>query len=193
MNIEQQTFIQNHNIMFNIMSCLEFKQRYKLCLTSIKLFNNSFRIFKHPEIIDIEYDKYPLINIWKNIKFEMYISNSNIKDVSMLSNIHVLTLSDCSYVIDVSSLGNIHILNLECCDKITDVSMLGNVYELNLSYCNGITDISMLGNVYHLCLWGCENITDVSMLRNVHTLDLTDCKGITDVSNSWRNTYTYIT
>ena len=32
--------------MFNIMSCLEFKERYNLCLTTFEFFNNSFKVFK---------------------------------------------------------------------------------------------------------------------------------------------------
>ena len=58
-----------------------------------------------------------------------------------------LNLYNCQEIKDVSMLGNVHILNLSCCRTITDVSMLGNVHTLHLQGCDGVTDVSMLGNV----------------------------------------------
>jgi hypothetical protein len=158
MDFEQQILVQNRNIIFNILSCLKFKQRYNLCLTTIELFNNVFKIYKHEEKINIEFKNYSLTKIWNNIKFKMNIYNTHLKDVSMLNNIFILNLSSCI--------------------NITDVSMLGNVYDLNLSWCDGITDVSSLNNVYKLNLTCCIYIKDVSMLKNVNTLNLIGCKNI---------------
>jgi hypothetical protein len=85
-----------------------------------------------------------------------------------------LDVSD-SRITDVSVLGNVHSLSLRCCYKITDVSALGCVHTLNLHGCRYITDVSALNNVYDLNLSGCNNITDVSALGNVHTLYLGRC------------------
>ena len=131
MNIEQRTLVQNRNIMFNIMSCLKFKERYKLCLTTIEFFNNSFKVFKHQKLIEIKFEKHLLSKIWKNIKFKIYIFNCNIiKDVSMLGKIHTLNLYYCKNIVDVSALGNVHTLDLSYCKNIIDVSALGNVHTL---------------------------------------------------------------
>ena len=131
MNIEQQTLVQNKNIIYNIMSYLKFKEGYKLCITTNCFFENIFKVFKHQEIIKIKLEKYPLTKIWKNIKFGMNLLYMNIKDVSILSNLYELYLPWCENITDVSMLCNVHTLDLSNCDGITDVSALGNVYELN--------------------------------------------------------------
>ena len=84
--------------MFKIMSCLKFKGRYKLCLTSIEFFNNVFKVFKHQELIKIKFKDHPLSKIWKNIKFEMVLWDKIIKDVSMLGNVQELSLSGCNNI-----------------------------------------------------------------------------------------------
>ena len=93
-----------------------------------------------------------------SIQIELYLRNLKITDISALSNVHTLDLSDCN--------------------GITDVSALSNVHSLNLSDCNGITDVSALSNVHSLNLSGCNDITDISALSNVHTLNLSYCYGI---------------
>ena len=98
MNIEQRTLVQNRNIMFNVMSCLEFKERYNLCLTTKWLFNNVFKVFKHQVLIKIKFKDHFLTKIWKNIKFQMDLSETDIKDVSMLGNVYQLDLSYCENI-----------------------------------------------------------------------------------------------
>ena len=66
---ERMILENNKNILYNVMSCLEFKKRYYLCLTTKKLFENGFKEFKHNELIKIEYEDNKLIDIWKNIMF----------------------------------------------------------------------------------------------------------------------------
>lgn len=125
----------------------------------------------------------------------------NITDVSVLSDIHTLDLSDCQ-VIDVSALGNTYFLDLSGCehvsdfsglshvntllvrgfDNLSDVNALGTVHTLVLSDCWGLTNVSALGNVHNLFLDHCPNIIDVSALGTVHTLDLSDCARVSDVS-----------
>ena len=154
----ERILMNNLNIGFNVMTCLSFKDRYNLCLTSKSLFETLFKKYQHNEIIRIKFKDYRLCDIWDNIKFRIDLRYSKIKNVSMLGNVHTLNLSEC--------------------DNITDVSMLGEVHTLDLSCCSNITDVSMLGKVHTLYLYGCKNITDVSMLGKVHTLNIRHCINI---------------
>jgi Leucine Rich repeat len=71
---------------------------------------------------------------------------------------------------DLSSLSNLRQLNLTDCYNITDIgiqylSSLCNLQQLILSRCYNITDngiqyLSSLSNLRQLELWGCSNITD---------------------------------
>ena len=131
----ERILMNNLNISFNIMTCLSFKDRYNLCLTSKSLFETLFKKYKHNEIIKIKFEDYRLCNIWSNVKFEINLKKSKIKDVSMLGNVHVLNLFGCYNITDVSMLGKVHTLDLSHCSKITDVSMLGNVHTLDLYWC----------------------------------------------------------
>jgi len=178
----ERIIMNNLNIGFNVMTCLSFKDRYNLCLTSKSLFETLFKKYQHNEIIKIKFEDYLLCDIWRNIKFEINLRHSNITDISILRNVHTLNLFMCRNITDISMLGNVHTLNLSCCCNITDISMLGNVHTLNLYWCSKITDISMLGNVHTLILSECFKITDVSMLGNVHNLNLYKCDNITDIS-----------
>jgi hypothetical protein len=178
----ERILTNNLNIGFNVITCLSFKDRYNLCLTSKSLFETLFKIYQHNEIIKIKFEDYRLCDIWCNIKFRIDLRYSKIKDVSMLGNVHTLNLCWCSNITDVSMLGKVYSLILYNCLNIIDVSMLGTVHTLNLFWCNKITDVSMLGKVHTLILSKCTKITDVSMLRNVHNLKLCWCSNITDVS-----------
>jgi hypothetical protein len=75
---------------------------------------------------------------------ELDLSNTKIKDVSMLKHVRKLNLSSCYFVTDVSMLGGLHTLILDNCRGITDISALGNVYSLSISHCdyilNGLSD-----------------------------------------------------
>ena len=114
----KQILTNNLNISFNIMTCLSFKDRYNLCLTSKSLFETLFKKYQHNEIIEIQFEDYRLCDIWSNVKFRIDLRNSNIKDVSMLGTVHTLNLSDCNKLTDVSMLGGVHTLNLSCCFNI---------------------------------------------------------------------------
>ena len=41
----------NINIAYNVMTCLEFKERYNLCLVNRDFFENKFKKYKHQELI----------------------------------------------------------------------------------------------------------------------------------------------
>ena len=177
----KQILTNNLNISFNIMTCLSFKDRYNLCLTSKSLFETLFKKYQHNEIIEIKFKDYRLCDIWRNVKFKIYLKNSKIKDLSMLKNVHTLNLK-YSNIEDVSVLRKVHTLDLSWCVNVKDVSMLGNLHTLNLSWCVNVTDVSMLKKVHTLNLSDCNNITDISMLGKVHTLNLSNCRKIKDVS-----------
>ena len=82
-----------------------------------------------------------------------------------------LDLTGNQQVKDVSMLGNVHTLYLSWCDGITDVSKLGGVTTLDLSFCRGITDVSKLGGVNTLDLRECDRrLKGVSKLTNVKNL-----------------------
>ena len=201
----------------NICSFLDYDDKKEFTLIS-KIIYNASKLVYHDFIYDIKrFDILPYeyklrrVRKIKNYNGEIIESkilenmytvtcNTDIKDISMLGNIHILNLSSCRKIKDVSMLGNVHTLDLSFTD-IKDVSMLGNVHILNLNGCKNITDISSLGNIHTLDLRWCKNIKgvsklgddhtlnlsktdikDVSMLGNVHTLDLYGCKNITDVS-----------
>ena len=178
----KQILTNNLNVSFNIMTCLSFKDRYNLCLTSKSLFETLFKKYQHNEIIEIKFEDYRLCDIWRNIKFRIDLRYSKIIDVSMLGNVYSLNLSRCDNITDVSMLENVHTLDLSYCPNITDVSMLGKIHTLKLRWCSKITDVSMLGKLHTFNLSWCVNVTDVSMLGNVHTLNLSGCSNITDVS-----------
>ena len=114
----KQILTNNLNISFNIMTCLSFKDRYNLCLTSKSLFETLFKKYKHNEIIEIKFKDYRLCDIWRNVKFKINLQFSDITDVSMLGKVYSLNLSSCSNIIDVSMLGNVHTLNLSWCYNI---------------------------------------------------------------------------
>ena len=136
----KRILMNNLNISFNIMTCLSFKERYNLCLTSKSLFETLFKKYKHNEIIEIKFEDYRLCDIWRNVKFKINLQFSDITDVLMLGNVYSLNLSRCFNITDVSMLGNVHTLNLYKCTNITDVSMLGKVHNLNLSCCPNIRE-----------------------------------------------------
>ncbi len=120
--------------------------------------------------------------LYPKLQLKVYYSNTNISDVSMLSDVYDLDLSYCHNVKDVSSLRNVHILNLSHCPKITSVSALGKVHTLDLNHCDGISDVSALGNVHTLNLSWCQRVRNVSALGNVDTLNISCCPLITDIS-----------
>ena len=93
--LTERILTNNLNISFNIMTCLSFKERYNLCLTSNSLFETLFKKYQHNEIIVIQFEDYRLCDIWSNVKFKINLQFSDITDVSMLENVHTLDLSCC--------------------------------------------------------------------------------------------------
>jgi len=58
--------------------------------------------------------------------------------------------NDENNIKDLSILKDIHTLDLSYNDDITDVSMLSGVYDLDLTNCPNITNVHMLNNVHNL-------------------------------------------
>ena len=58
------------NIIYNVMTCLSFNDRYNLCITNKDYFENKFKKYKHQELIDIEFKDYLLTKNFLNIKFK---------------------------------------------------------------------------------------------------------------------------
>ena len=94
----ERILTNNLNIGFNVMTCLSFKDRYNLCLTSKGLFEILFKKYQHNEIIEIKFEDYRLCDIWSNIKFKIDLKYSKITDVSMLGNVINLNLYWCSNI-----------------------------------------------------------------------------------------------
>ena len=109
---------------------------------------------------------------------ELYLSNNEITDISILGSLtNLTTLNLYTHGIsDISSLGwltNLTTLNLEY-NEITDISFLGSLTNLTqLNLCNnGITDISSLGFLINLTTLNISynQITDISALRSLTNL-----------------------
>ena len=50
----------NRNIVYNVMSCLKFTDKYNLCITNKDYFENKFKKYKHQELIEIEFKNHLL-------------------------------------------------------------------------------------------------------------------------------------
>ena len=71
----------NINIIYNVMTCLSFNDRYNLCLTNKDYFENKFKKYKHQELIEIEFKDHLLTKKWINLKFKIDLSETKITDV----------------------------------------------------------------------------------------------------------------
>ena len=58
-----------------------------------------------------------------------------LSNISVLNNVHTLTIHRCPLVVDVSALGTVHILTIDNCPLVVDVSALGTVHILTIEYC----------------------------------------------------------
>lgn len=101
------------------------------------------------------------------------ISNTRVRDVSMLGNLKTLIAVGVKTFTDVSALGRLQGLNISN-TNVVDVHALGNIHVLNLSHTN-VVDVSALGNVHTLNI-SYTSVVDVSALGNVHTLDISNTK-----------------
>lgn len=129
-----------------------------------------------------------IIGSIRDKRLYLYIRNSEIEDVSPLADIYALDLTYCN-IKDISVLGNVHTLCLCMCHySIDNIGSLANVHTLDLS--DSIfryNDLSKLGSVHKLHLSGIaigdEDLDICSgALSNVHTLDLSFCRNITEIS-----------
>ena len=105
----------NRNITYNVISCLEFVDKYNLCITNKNYFENKFKKYKHQELVKIKFKDYLLTKKWLNIKFQINLYKTYMVYVSMLG--HALYLSYCQNITDV--LMSEHTLNLEYCKNIS--------------------------------------------------------------------------
>ena len=121
-----------------------------------------------------------LAKFFKDIEgvYSLHLMNCEINNVSGLSGIHTLTLTDCPNITNLSGLVNVHTLEIYRCNGLSDVSGLSWVYSLTLFGCIGITNVSGLVNVHTVNLRYCHEITNVRGFDNVHTLSLVSCDGI---------------
>ena len=79
----------------------------------------------------------------RNVR-NLNLSFTNISDTTHLGNVRTLNLKNCKNIKDVSALTNVKYLNLSD-TNIYDISMLKNVVELDISY-NFVKDVSMFKN-----------------------------------------------
>ena len=178
------------NVIFNIYSFIEFKERYKLIGVSRK-FKNYFNEYPHNEKVKIDYKNYKIIEKYKSIKFKCTIYPRMTAKINLYNyrNLYKLDLRCCKWITNLSFLRNqdinrIHTLILFGCSNIVDVSMLGHYKKLDLSFCYNIKDVSKLGNVDTLILRSCYSLQDVSMLHNVRILNLSFCNNLKKFSNN---------
>jgi hypothetical protein len=139
-----------------------------------------FRLFQHPTLVDVTF-----LSRVHTLK----LSNmTGVTDVSALSQVHTLTLWIMPGVTDVSALSQVNTLSLWGIPGVTDVSALSSVHTLSLDNMAGVTDVSALSQVHNLTLMDMPGVTDVSALKDVHTLTLRrmkraklwDMPGVTD-------------
>lgn len=147
-------------------------------------------------------DKY--IGMFSNVRY-LNISYTEIKDVSMLCNVHTLIIYRCLNIVDISMLDSVYKLyinkssgkvcvnnnNLYNLYNICDNSLgkLGNIHTLQLQLYKNISINAMraIGNVHTLDLSHYTNINEANMgigiceLAHVHTLSLS-YSAITDIS-----------
>lgn len=124
-------------------------------------------------LIKVHYDNYKLIkNIWPRFKYFVDLPFTNITDVSHLSDLHKLNLSNSWDLYDVSGLKNLHTLYIRRCKNVSDVSNLKNLHTLDMSLCTNVLDVSSLKNLHTLDISHCGNIYDVSELSNLYELNI---------------------
>ena len=103
------------------------------------------------------------------------------QDLTVLSDLDGIKIVE-SDICDVSMLSEVKHIYIEECNEVRDVSALRDAVVLNLISCNGVMDVSALGNISTLCIRDCVGVTDVSALERVRVLDLSLCENICSVS-----------
>ena len=79
--------------------------------------------------------------------------------LSVLGNVHALTLSNITTAIDVAGLGNLTFVTIRACPDIVNLAAVGSVHNVSLESCHGITDVGGLGGVRNLKLVCCRNLS----------------------------------
>ena len=113
------------DLQYQIFSYLSFHDKWELAQTS-KYYYEIFKTFDHSEIVELDNKKFDIndlnqineyVQYFRNIKFELDLSGTNVSDVSALGNLHTLNLSHTE-ISDVSALGNLHTLFLRNCKNV---------------------------------------------------------------------------
>ena len=99
------------DILYQLLKFIPVKKQYDILLKS-KLLYKIWETCKLNQLINIKYEDYDVSNKYLNFKFKINNVPYNIKDVSMLGNVHTLSLRYTN-ITDVSMLGNLHTLDLE--------------------------------------------------------------------------------
>jgi hypothetical protein len=117
--------------------------------------------------------------------YTLQIPKSNdLKDVSTLNRVKILSLCNCPHVVDVKPLANLQELYISDCIGITDVSSLRLIKKLAIRGCPGVVDLSGFlrtieelnkPEIYELEFSACSNIRDATPLSYAHILNLSKC------------------
>ncbi len=119
-----------------------------------------------------------------NLK-ELYIDHfQELEDVSNLSHLKRLMISDADNLTDITPLQNIPFLNFMGCSELEDFSVLNcnKVEQLFLSF-SCITDFSAFRNIRSVHISFSHEIEDVSLLYGVYDLSLINNEGLGDISS----------
>lgn len=113
----------------------------------------------------------------------------NLIDLSALSYLHSISMTDCPKVTNLNGLGRVYMVKIEKAPLLSDISALsGFNHSVSLVDCPLVTDVSNLGNVHSLTLVRCPLVNDVSKLHHVVNLNITDCPEIRDLRGLGRQT-----
>jgi hypothetical protein len=107
---------------------------------------------------------------------------SSLCDVSFCSKYVYVNLEGSHEIIDVSSLSNVKYLVLSDCTSLKIISCLKTVLELDISF-TLINDVSSLRRINKLCLRDCSEMNDISSLNHLQWLSLANCEGVKDISS----------
>ena len=105
-----------------------------------------------------------------------------LSDITSLTNLKSLTITDETKITDLSHLTNLIRLKLFDVVNITDISSLTNLKSLTIGHC-GIENISNLTNLTKLSILFSTKINDISKLTNLRKLDISGTRSIKNISN----------
>lgn len=133
----------------------------------------------HSLDLDSVYIKDKYVGMLSNVRY-LNISNTEIKDVSMLCNVHTLIIYRCLNIVDISMLDSVYKLYINKSSGKVCVNN-NNLYNL-YNICDN--SLGKLGNIHTLQLQLYKNISVNTMraIGNVHTLDLSHCTNINEAN-----------